>query len=177
MDALQHRLDRAQLALPDHERPPAEFTKLGNVFCVTIARAGKLRLPVVQIGLRQSSDRAIRVRMPMPETAVHEDHGAVFGQREVWFAGQVGAVQPESVAHPMSHRSDGKFRRHVLRTDAGHAVRALFWSKIITHAIASRASSASRLINASSSDTGTASRRMTPPRRFRFFIHSRNVSR
>ena len=71
--------------------------------------------------------------MPVPETAVYEDHGAVFGQCEVWFAGEIATVEPEPVAHPMRHGTDGQLRLHVLGTDVRHAIRALPRGEVIRH--------------------------------------------
>lgn len=56
----------------------------------------------------------------VPEAAVNEDDGFVFGQDDVGTAGQFAVVQPEAVAHSMQQGADDDFGLGVARADSAH---------------------------------------------------------
>jgi len=56
----------------------------------------------------------------MPEAAVNEDDGFVFGQNDVGTAGQFAVVQSEAVAHAMQEGADDEFGFGVAGTDPAH---------------------------------------------------------
>jgi len=62
----------------------------------------------------------------VPEAAVHKDDGASFRQNNVRLAGQILAVESETISEPMQERADLSFRRCVSRMDATHDVASLF---------------------------------------------------
>lgn len=74
--------------------------------------------------------------MQMPEASVHEDHGAVFRQHNVGFAGKSavqGAVDREAVSGAMKKGADKALRLGVPAPDTGHVPTALFGCERIGH--------------------------------------------
>lgn len=49
-------------------------------------------------------------RMAMPETAMHEKDSFIFGKDDVWSAGQIASLQPETKTEPVQERADLFFR-------------------------------------------------------------------
>jgi len=79
------------------------------------------------------------VFMAMPEAAVDEDHGLIFGQDEVGFAGQHAvfrAVHREAVAEAVEQRAQGQLGLGVAAADAGHDLGAFFRTEDVGHGCA-----------------------------------------
>ena len=74
--------------------------------------------------------------MPVPETAVDEYHGAVFGENHIRPARQgfvPRAVHGEAVTQAVEHGTHGAFRFRVAAPYPGHDIGALFRGKYISH--------------------------------------------
>jgi hypothetical protein len=56
----------------------------------------------------------------VPEAAVNENDGFVFGQDKVGTAGQFAVVQPAPVAHPVQEGGDDEFGFGIFAADAAH---------------------------------------------------------
>lgn len=69
----------------------------------------------------------------MPEAAVHEDAGAVFGQDDVRSPGQCADAFAEPVSPVPQFTPDRLFGACVLRVYAGHAIVALFGCHAVRH--------------------------------------------
>lgn len=63
----------------------------------------------------------------MPEAAVDEDNGFVFGEDNVGLTGQLGDVEAKAVAHPMEHGTNEEFWLGILPFDSGHIPRPSFF--------------------------------------------------
>ena len=50
----------------------------------------------------------------MPETAVDEHNRPVLGENDVWLAGEILAVDPETEPHAVQQRTDNDFRLRIL---------------------------------------------------------------
>ena len=101
----------AQFALPDDDHFPAVPAEFFPVSVIALTRASELRQPVLATGSRGA--RAWATGMPVPETAVDEHDGAMFGQHDIRIAGQIGAMQSESKSKAVKERPDLLFRRRV----------------------------------------------------------------
>ena len=113
---------------------PSQFAELLFVGSIASSVTFNFLFPKCAVGLRHAEFRAMF--MPVPEAAMDEDHGAVFGQHDVGPAGQAAiflAIHREAVAKPMEHRAHRKLRLGVAAADARHHLRALFWSEDIGH--------------------------------------------
>jgi hypothetical protein len=97
--------------------PPVGRTQLRLHRCVSLFVSGDFVGPELLSCARQSEKRTL---MPVPETAINENHGAKPGKREVGLSGQVLTVQPEAVTPRMEPPPNRNFRLGVLATDAGH---------------------------------------------------------
>ena len=87
--------------------------------------------PTFDLGSRAFGHR--RIGVPMPEATVHEDHGAAPGQHEIGRAGQIPAMQPEAVTHPVHDGPDDAFRLHVARPHPRHAPGPLDRAQVVGH--------------------------------------------
>lgn len=67
----------------------------------------------------------------MPEAAVDEDDGFVFGQNNVGFAREIFNVQAKAVAHPMEQAPDDEFGGRVFTTNAAHVPGAACFGQAI----------------------------------------------
>jgi hypothetical protein len=63
----------------------------------------------------------------MPEAPVHEDHGVAGRKDQVWFAGQVFAVQPKAIPQGVKCLANDYFRFGVFRPNRRHHPASLFW--------------------------------------------------
>ena len=120
---LAHRLfdhGRFQLTFPDHYHFPAGFPQNAVILLVSGFVCADLVLPEFDIRFRHDEFAAAVV--PVPETAVDEDHGAVFPQNDVGSAGDVLHVEAVADAVLPQPFADEDFRLGVFAADAGHAV-------------------------------------------------------
>lgn len=84
-----------------------------------------LAFPPRAAGFRQPEVRT--VLMSVPEAAVDEDDGAVFGQDDVGPAGELAvlrAADGEAVTQPVEHGPDKQLGLGVAPADAGHELGA-----------------------------------------------------
>tara|TARA_B100001245_G_scaffold79831_1_gene57055 strand:+ start:28556 stop:28765 length:210 start_codon:yes stop_codon:yes gene_type:complete len=58
--------------------------------------------------------------MHMPETAMYQYNGMIFGEYKIWRAWQLAAVQPVTEATGMQNPSDQHFRLCVFTPDCRH---------------------------------------------------------
>lgn len=73
--------------------------------------------------------------MTMPKTAVNQNHGFVFGQEQVWFAGQCLAVEPIAEPAFVETAPDDQFRARILAPDTCHHAPANFGCHHICQAV------------------------------------------
>lgn len=64
--------------------------------------------------------------MPVPEAAVDEDNGFIFGQNNIRFTGQGADVFAEAISGAVQHGADEDFRFRILSPDSRHIPRAAF---------------------------------------------------
>ena len=117
----------SQRTFPDRDDMPARVAEGG--FVVEVAGLVVLDLlpPPCAAGFRQAVVRAMLV--PVPETTVDEDDGAVFRQDEVGLAGEqavLRAVDGEAVGEAVEHGPQREFRFRVAPPDAGHDFGSFF---------------------------------------------------
>ena len=108
---LAHRLfdqGRFQLAFPDHDHVPAGFPQNAVILLVAFLVGTDLVLPEFDIRFRHDEFAAAVVSVP--ETAVDEDHGAVFPQNDVGSAGDVLHVEAVAYAVLPQPFADEDFR-------------------------------------------------------------------
>lgn len=72
--------------------------------------------PVLPVALGGGCDLASFV--PVPETAMDENHGPVFRQDDVRLAGEGGHVKPEAVSRAVQKAADFTLRAGVLAPDS-----------------------------------------------------------
>lgn len=121
----------AHFALPDGEDGPAEAGEFGLFVVVASDVAVDFGGPEVAVGGRQGGAGAAFVAVP--EAAVDEDDGAVFGQDDVRVAGQVASMESEAVAEAVEDRPDADLGGGVFALDGGHDAAALFGGELIGH--------------------------------------------
>ena len=63
--------------------------------------------------------------MAVPEAAVNENYFLEARQHQIWLAGEVLAMQTETVAHAVDHASNGKFRCCVAILHGAHCAASL----------------------------------------------------
>lgn len=74
--------------------------------------------------------------MSVPEAAVDEDDGFVFGKNNIRLTRKCAvqrAVDCKSVTHAVEHGTDNQFRFGILRPDPAHVPAALFRRKCVGH--------------------------------------------
>ena len=67
----------------------------------------------------------------MPVAAMHEDNLAAWRKDQVWAAGEVPALQPESVPHGVSQSANNQLRLGVASADAGHDGGSVLWRYVV----------------------------------------------
>ena len=97
----------SQFTLPHCQHPPASGLQQGRMLLVPHPSPREFGPPILQVGLGQTCNRAVWVRMPMPETAVDEDRCTVAWQHQVRHARQVTPMQTKPVSEAVHHRTDG----------------------------------------------------------------------
>ena len=73
--------------------------------------------------------------MSVPETAVDEDHGLVFPQNDVGFAGDVLHVQAVTETVLPEPFADEDFRLGVFAADVRHVQVTLGWGEMVGHLV------------------------------------------
>jgi hypothetical protein len=106
------------LALPDREHPPTQTLKGAPIALIAIDVVGEFPEPEPNIGLRRVAVAAPLVSMP--EAAVYEDNGPVFGKYNIRLSRKACAVKSESQALTMKPPTDNAFGDCVSAPDAGH---------------------------------------------------------
>ena len=69
--------------------------------------------------------------MPVPETAVDENHRFIFRHHNVWPAGQGADVFAEAVSGTVQHGADEDFRFCVFAAYPRHVPASFVWSQLI----------------------------------------------
>ena len=119
----------AELAFPDDGHVPAAAAEAAQVLAVVRDIPREFLRPEFPVGLGGGGDFTVLV--PVPETAVDEDDGAVFGQDDVGLAGEVLHLEPEAVAGAVQQTADLPLRAGVLAPDLRHVPAALGFGKSI----------------------------------------------
>ena len=100
---------------------PTELAEGGFVAEVAGLVSLDLGFPPIVVGLGEAEVGAVFVAVP--EAAVDEDDGVVFGKDEVRSAGEVfvfRAVDGEAVAEAVEHGAEDELGFCIAATDAGH---------------------------------------------------------
>jgi hypothetical protein len=118
-----------RFAFPNHYNAPAEVSELSQDALIT--RLVPIKLGGPELAIRFGSVSEPASGMPMPETAVNEDSGAVPRKHNVRFARQVAAMQAKSIAESMQHRSDDAFRRRVSTCNSRHVPASALLGNIV----------------------------------------------
>ena len=118
-------------AFPDDENAAAAGGKRRVVLLVPLLVSGKLRPPVIRIGLRKNGSRAAPVLMP--EAAVDENHGPPFGKNNVGLARKTADMQAKAKAVGKEKPPHGHLGLRVFGDDGPHDLRALFRSEDVGH--------------------------------------------
>lgn len=100
------------LAFPDNEHGPSERAEFVLDLGVAGGVALQFRKPVFTVGFGQAGNRAGRVGVLMPETAMYEDHLAAGGKYKIWLPGQVPLVKAVPVAQGMQQAPHSHFGFH-----------------------------------------------------------------
>ena len=69
----------------------------------------------------------------MPKAAIHKDGNVVSRKYQVWFAGQIGAMQPVSKPHAKQQLADDDFRFGILGANPGHHPTACILVDDVSH--------------------------------------------
>ncbi len=85
---------------------------------VALAVSGNFGKPVLAIGLWNAGSSGAIV--PVPETAVDEDHLSPAGEHDVWPAGQVFAVKSKTISEPVQGAPDDEFRLGIFGPHGSH---------------------------------------------------------
>ena len=119
------------MSFPDDDCVPAEVAQLDALFDVAFLVAVDLSLPELAIALGHYKVTATFV--PVTETAVDEDDGAVLAQHYVGGAGQALDIYAVAVAVGMQVTAHNQLGLGVLALDARHALVPLFFCHLICH--------------------------------------------
>lgn len=121
----------AEFAFPDCDRAPSDGFKSLDIDDVPLLiPCNLIRL---EFSPRFRHDEFAAALVPMPEAAVHEDAGAVFGQHDVRRPGQCADAFAESVSPMPQFTPDSLFWACVLRMYACHTLVALIGCHAVRH--------------------------------------------
>lgn len=121
----------AEFAFPDCDCTPADGFKALDIDEVPFLIPCDLILP--EFSPRFRYDKFAAALVPMPEAAVHEDAGTVFGHHDVRRPGQCADAFAESVSPMPQFTPDSLFWACVLRMDARHTLVALIGCHAVRH--------------------------------------------
>lgn len=121
----------AEFAFPDCDCAPADGFKALDIDEVPLLIPCNLILP--EFSPRFRHDEFAAALVPMPETAVHEDAGTVFGQHDVRRPGQCADAFAEPVSTMPQFTPDRLFGAGVLRMYARHTLVALIGCHAVRH--------------------------------------------
>lgn len=108
------------LAFPNYEHIPSTSLESVNRLPVPLHGTGKLWQPIVGPGSRQVGKAATFVLMP--EATMHEDHLPTTRKDDVWSAGQIPPIDPESVSKPMRELPNLHFGLAARLADSRHSL-------------------------------------------------------
>ena len=112
---------------------PAEVAQLDAFLDIALFVASYFLFP--EWGVALGHYKVTAAFVPMPETAVDEDDGAVFAQHYVGGAGQALDIYAVAVAMGMQVTTHQHLGLGVLALDARHAPVSLFLCHSVRHAI------------------------------------------
>ena len=110
---------------------PSFGLQLAPSLLIAFLIPGYFRGPKFSVGLGDSIVRAVLVAVP--EAAVDEDDGAVFGEDDVGFAGEAFVVDAVAESQAPEGMTQLQLRLGGGGVDGGHVCMALFWSVIVRH--------------------------------------------
>ena len=122
-----------QLAFPNRQDAPTGRRERRCIAAVSKPIARQLRPPVADVRFRQPRDRALRIRVPVPEATVYEDDRMMARQHEIGRTGKVPPMQSKAVTHPVHDRPDDPLRQHVARANPRHAARTISRAQVVGH--------------------------------------------
>lgn len=91
------------MTLPYCQHAPTVGLQGSRMFQIPDPRACKFWFPISKIGFGQTSNRAIRIRMPVPEATVDEYHCAAARKNQVRLAWHTASMQSETIPEAMHH--------------------------------------------------------------------------
>lgn len=106
------------LALPNHQNPPAQLLQFPDSLLIPRYIAGQFRRPVLDPARWNSALAA--AFMLMPKTAVYKNHALAARKYEVRLPGQIPRVQPETVTHTMNKAAHDALGCGILAAYAAH---------------------------------------------------------
>lgn len=124
---IRERIQVLQLTFPNHNYVPSELSQFLLILPITFDCPLKFRQPVILTAGR--SRRTGATNMPMPETPVHKYNYFVLWQNDVWLAGQIMTMQPESKSQAMQERTHDPFWGRILASNTTHDLASFFRRK------------------------------------------------
>ena len=91
------------MAFPHCQHPPTVGLQRGCMLSVPNPCSCELWFPILEIGLRQTCNRAIWVGMPMPETTIDKDYRPVAREDQVGLTRHAAPMQPKTVSEAVHH--------------------------------------------------------------------------
>ena len=113
-----------QLTFPDDDDEPTLCLQLPPDLLVPLLVAGDFCLPELRVGL--GSRVVFAILVAVPETAVDEDGGAVFGKDDVRGAWKLMNVEPVSESRLPEYTSQNSLRASVCRPVMRHVFIHMF---------------------------------------------------
>jgi hypothetical protein len=103
------------------------FREKGKIALVPFPICFQLRGPKVQLGFRESRQRARRICVSVPKTAVYEDYLSSGRKDQVGLPGQVTTMKPVAIAQTMHEAAHQQLGLGVSAAYPAHALASLFW--------------------------------------------------
>ncbi len=125
--------DALEFAFPDDDDGPAFGFQLAP--CVLVALLVPCYLGGPEVGVGFGDGVVLTVFVAVPEAAVDEDDGAVFGEDDVRFAGEALVVDAVAEAQAPEGFAEEQLRLGGGGVDGGHVCVALGGSVVIRHTL------------------------------------------
>lgn len=123
-----------EFAFPDDDDGPAFGFKLAPSVLVALLVPCYLGGPEVGVGF--GNHVVLAVFVAVPEAAVDEDGGAIFGEDDVGLAGKASIVDAVTEAQAPEGFAKEQLRLGGGGVDGGHVLVALLWISVIRHLLA-----------------------------------------
>ncbi len=128
-DPLDQSFRPLRLALPNHDRHPAEKAKMPLNSAIASLVTAEFILPIFMI--RFWHGRLITPAMPVPKAAVDQNNCLVFGQADVRIAWKILSIEVESESTPMKKAADQHLWPSIARMHPSHYLASLFGAECV----------------------------------------------